>query len=352
MSDSKMKHLNNQLTKLKSQIEKFNPSDDISKDQEDMEKLEDLIKDIETEIEEIDNEIEEDEDLQAKKPLLDKVSEQKNEFNIQKNNYNKKKDAARSAHSKELLMQGKLTGVERKKAQRDMALDQVKEVDEQGLMLNSIHDNVKGANENLTNMNVEVKKQGEQIDRIGDKVITIDKSVKKTGETMGEIERRNCCRKCSLVMGIIVLFLINIIMVFLILAKIFGWGPCFTKKIKGIEISAQDGKSFDFENFKKDGYTFVMVKSGTGKDKVSSFDEKLISNLKEVKIGTYWEIPASDQDTALEQVQSAVNSLGYYKDKLQSEYKIYLQISEKTLLKNETITNNICKNLKDHNFVK
>ena len=36
MSDSKMKHLNNQLTKLKSQIEKFNPSDDISKDQEDM----------------------------------------------------------------------------------------------------------------------------------------------------------------------------------------------------------------------------------------------------------------------------------------------------------------------------
>ena len=36
---------------------------------------------------------------------------------------------------------------------------------------------------------------------------------------------------------------------------------------------------------------------------------------------------------------------------MQSEYKIYLQISEKTLLKNETITNNICKNLKDHNFV-
>ena len=238
MSDSKMKHLNNQLTKLKSQIEKFNPSDDISKDQEDMEKLEDLIKDIETEIEEIDNEIEEDEDLQAKKPLLDKVSEQKNEFNIQKNNYNKKKDAARSAHSKELLMQGKLTGVERKKAQRDMALDQVKEVDEQGLMLNSIHDNVKGANENLTNMNVEVKKQGEQIDRIGDKVITIDKSVKKTGETMGEIERRNCCRKCSLVMGIIVLFLINIIMVFLILAKFFGWGPCFTK-IKSLNLNNQ-----------------------------------------------------------------------------------------------------------------
>ena len=341
MSDSKMKHLNNQLTKLKSQIEKFNPSDDISKDQEDMEKLEDLIKDIETEIEEIDNEIEEDEDLQAKKPLLDKVSEQKNEFNIQKNNYNKKKDAARSAHSKELLMQGKLTGVERKKAQRDMALDQVKEVDEQGLMLNSIHDNVKGANVNLTNMNVEVKKQGEQIDRIGDKVITIDKSVKKTGETMGEIERRNCCRKCSLVMGIIVLFLINIIMVFLILAKFFGWGPLFTKKekIKGIELSYTE--PFDFEKFKNDGYTFVMMESGPfpNQEEKTSFSNKMIDALKQVKLGTYWKIDATDEGTATTQAQEAAEFLNDIKNQL--EYKVYLQITEEELLKNEAIASNL-----------
>ena len=341
MSDSKMKHLNNQLTKLKSQIEKFNPSDDISKDQEDMEKLEDLIKDIETEIEEIDNEIEEDEDLQAKKPLLDKVSEQKNEFNIQKNNYNKKKDAARSAHSKELLMQGKLTGVERKKAQRDMALDQVKEVDEQGLMLNSIHDNVKGANVNLTNMNVEVKKQGEQIDRIGDKVITIDKSVKKTGETMGEIERRNCCRKCSLVMGIIVLFLINIIMVFLILAKFFGWGPLFTKKekIKGIELSYTE--PFDFEKFKNDGYTFVMMESGpfSNQEEKTSFSNKMIDALKQVKLGTYWKIDATDEGTATTQAQEAADFLNDIKNQL--EYKVYLQITEEELLKNEVIASNL-----------
>ena len=344
MSDSKMKHLNNQLTKLKSQIEKFNPSDDISKDQEDMEKLEDLIKDIETEIEEIDNEIEEDEDLQAKKPLLDKVSEQKNEFNIQKNNYNKKKDAARSAHSKELLMQGKLTGVERKKAQRDMALDQVKEVEEQGLMLNSIHDNVKGANVNLTNMNVEVKKQGEQIDRIGDKVITIDKSVKKTGETMGEIERRNCCRKCSLVMGIIVLFLINIIMVFLILAKFFGWGPLFTKKekIKGIELKEIDG-SFDFKKFKDDGYSFVMMKSGERlvNEEENIFTKKMDeAREKEVQVGAFWEISAEDETIATAQATAAATFLEGKKGKL--AYNIYLKIN-KEILENVSITNDICK---------
>ena len=344
MSDSKMKHLNNQLTKLKSQIEKFNPSDDISKDQEDMEKLEDLIKDIETEIEEIDNEIEEDEDLQAKKPLLDKVSEQKNEFNIQKNNYNKKKDAARSAHSKELLMQGKLTGVERKKAQRDMALDQVKEVEEQGLMLNSIHDNVKGANVNLTNMNVEVKKQGEQIDRIGDKVITIDKSVKKTGETMGEIERRNCCRKCSLVMGIIVLFLINIIMVFLILAKFFGWGPLFTKKekIKGVELKEIDG-SFDFKKFKDEGYSFVMMKSGERlvNEEENIFTKKMDeAREKEVQVGAFWEISAEDETIATAQATAAATFLEGKKGKL--AYNIYLKIN-KEILENVSITNDICK---------
>ena len=237
MSDSRMKHLNNQLIKLKSQIDKFNPSDDISKDEDDMEKIEDLIKDIEGELEEIDNEIEDDEDLKGRKPLLDKLSEQKNELSVLKNNFNKKKDEAKSAHSKELLKQGKLTGVERKKAQRDMAIDQVKEVDEQGLMLDSVHDYVKGANKDLENMNVEVKEQGEQIKRIDDQVITIDQKVKKTGNVMSEIERRNCCRKCFLVLAIILLFLINIIMAFLILARYFGWGPIFGKTIKPFDIN-------------------------------------------------------------------------------------------------------------------
>ena len=339
MSDSKMKHLNNQLVKLKSQIEKFNPSDDISKDQEDMERIEDLIKDIDTEIEEIDNEIEEDEDLKAKKPLLDKVSEQKNEFEILKNNYNKKKDAARSAHSKELLMQGKLTGVERKKAQRDMALDQVKEVDEQGLMLNSIHDNVKAANTNLENMNVEVKKQGEQLDRIGDKVITIDQSVKKTGEVMGEIERRNCCRKCSLVFGIIVLFLVNIIMVFLILAKLFDWGPIFPLKIKytaGIELT----DDLNYKKFNEIGYTFVMIESGPDITAEKLKDKMDKVKAEKIEMGAFWKISVPDQATAEAKAQEAAQFLKNYRTDF--KYGIYLKLSD-DILKDETVTNNICK---------
>ena len=346
MSDNRMKHLNNQLNKLKSQIEKFKPSDDVSKDQEDMERIEELIKDIETEIEEIDNEIEEDEDLKEKKPLLDKVSEQKNEFNIQKNNFNKKKDEARSAHSKELLMQGKLTGVERKKAQRDMAIDQVKEVDEQGLMLNSIHNNVKDANKNLENINVELKQQGEQIDRIGDKVITIDQSVKKTGQTMGEMERRNCCRKFILVFGTIILILVNIIMVFLILAKLFGWGPLFTKKVKGIEIKAEE--SFDFKKFKDDGYIFVMMKSGTGENKDGLFITKMNEAKKqEVEVGTYWDISATELIQATEQAQTAAEFLKDYRGEL--KYNIYLTIPN-DILKDTSNTDTVCKNLIEQNI--
>lgn len=348
MSDSRMKHLNNQLIKLKSQIDKFNPSDDISKDEDDMEKIEDLIKDIEGELEEIDNEIEDDEDLKGRKPLLDKLSEQKNELSVLKNNFNKKKDEARSAHSKELLKQGKLTGVERKKAQRDMAIDQVKEVDEQGLMLDSVHDYVKGANKDLENMNVEVKEQGEQIKRIDDQVITIDQKVKKTGNVMSEIERRNCCRKCSLVLAIILLFLINIIMAFLILARYFGWGPIFGKTIKGIALS-QDNK-IDYKQFIED-YTFIMLKSGTGETKESYFESKFGEVLGGgAKAGTYWVINANNETTANTQASKAADELNNFSQKSKLDYKTYLEITNNEILANTTITSELCQYLKNKGF--
>ena len=236
-------------------------------------------------------------------------------------------------------MQGKLTGVERKKAQRDMALDQVKEVDEQGLMLNSIHDNVKGANTNLENMNVEVKKQGEQLDRIGDKVITIDQSVKKTGEVMGEIERRNCCRKCSLVFGIIVLFLVNIIMVFLILAKLFDWGPIFPLKIKytaGIELT----DDLNFKKFNEIGYTFVMIESGPDITAEKLKDKMDKVKAEKIEMGAFWKISVPDQATAEAKAKEAAQFLKNYRTDF--KYGIYLKLSSDDILKDETVTNNIC----------
>ena len=240
MSGNKMKNLKTFLDRFKSRVEALKPTDNASQDQDEVDEIEDMLKNIEEQIEDIDTEMEDDEELSSQKPLIDKLSENKNDFNILKNKFNQKKDEIKSAHAKELLFSGQLKGVDKRKAERDVAADQVKEVDEQGQMLDSIHENVKGANVNLENMNVEAKKQGEQIDRIGDKVITMDNTVKKTGNVMSDIERRICCRKCILVSGIILILLMNIIMAFLIFARMFGW-PGFIPK-PGDEEKKDDGK--------------------------------------------------------------------------------------------------------------
>ena len=149
---SNLKVLERTVEKFKTKIENLNPSDDASRCQDEVEQLEEIQKNIEGLIETLENDAENDEDFANQKPLINKFEEQKKEFDILKNKFFKKKDDVRSAHAKELLMEGKLTGVEQKKAQRDLALDNVKEVDEQGLLIDSIHSNIKSANSNFSNM--------------------------------------------------------------------------------------------------------------------------------------------------------------------------------------------------------
>lgn len=336
MLSNQVKNLNSQIEKLKGKVNKFQPSDDIAKDQQDMEDIEDMIKNIEDKIEEIDKDMEEDEDTSAQKPLLNKISEYKNEFNIVKNNYNKKKDEANSAHSQELLMRGELKGVEKKKAQRDMAIDLDKQVDEQGLMLDSIHDHVIGANNNLKNMNVEVKNQGEKLNNIGEKVINMDQSVKKTGQTMGEMERRVCCRKCIVWMGIILLFLMNVIMAFLILAKYFAW-PLFKVPIKGIQLMGTE--DIDFKKLNQSKISFVMINSGTGMVKTDNF-EVLSSNAKENKIdiGTFWTINGNiDESKEQASAGSAV-----FKTLSNINKNYYFRLEKEEVIKNYTYANDFC----------
>ena len=49
-----------------------------------------------------------------------------------------------------------------------MGLDNLREVDNQGLMIDSIGQNIKSTNKNLVNINVELDNQGQQMDRIQD----------------------------------------------------------------------------------------------------------------------------------------------------------------------------------------
>ena len=176
-----------------------------------------------------------------------------------------------------------------------MALDNVKEVDEQGLLIDSIHSNIKGANSNFSNMSEEAKKQGEKLDNTGDIVLTMETSVKKIEKTFGEMDRKIICRKCIVWFTIIGITLANIVFVWLILAKRFGWPPFGdttpkdsdtpAKEFKGIDYDQNAIISFDGDGtFKKNNLTFAILKGGEIKANDGAFkDHYEKAKEKEVK---------------------------------------------------------------------
>lgn len=373
MSQGNIKQLKVQLDKFKNRVENFKPTDDVGNNDQEIREIEEIETSIDQLLDQIKEDFEDDEELSSQRQLLDKVQEQKNDFEIYKNKFNGKKDKARSAASQELLKQGKLTGVEKKKAERDMAIDLNKEVDEQGLMLDSIHKNVLGANENLENMNTEAKRQGEQLDRVGERVVTIDSKVKKTGHVMTEMERRICCRKCILWMGIIILTITNIVMIFMILAKHFKWYPFADDKPKddGKKIDPTDGdsthesdsdgshqmtyiKGIDYENYensinygdiKGKDLEFVFLPIGKGEDKEDKFDANYNSAKdNSIEVGIYWTITENVEETVLKQAEKASDCIGSMEDKKFNK-NFYFKFTQDELRKNSDLINKACEKL-------
>lgn len=303
----RLRDLKNRLEKLKNKVENLKPSENLSQSQDEVEEIDQDIQHVEEAIKDIEDEAEEDEELSNQKPLMDKFNEYKNDFDIIKNKFNKKKDEVMTAHNQELLMQGKLRGVEKKKAERDMALDQIKQIDEHELIIDGISDNIKGANANLANMNVEAKKQREQIVNIGDKVVQMDQTVKKTGEVFDGVEKRVFCRKFMLWLGIVILLLANIVMVFLILAKGGGWPPFkdSTPDNGGIDLHVDENINID--EFKNNNFTFLLIKAGEGTQRHGKIIDLInAAKIKDFDIGIYWTINELFSDIT-EQVKNAVN---------------------------------------------
>ena len=128
MSQANLKKLKIQIEKFKNRVDNFKPTDDVSQNDREINEIEEIISNTDPLLDQIKEDFDDDEELSGQRQLLDKVQEHKNDFDIIKNSFNKKKEEARQAASQELLMQGKLSGVERKKAERDMALDLNKEL--------------------------------------------------------------------------------------------------------------------------------------------------------------------------------------------------------------------------------
>ena len=115
---------------------------------------------------------------------------------------------------------GELEGADKIKAERDILSDNQKDVDNQGLIIDSIQDNVKAVGSNLTNINNELGLQGEKMDRIQEKVNETEDEVKKTSKVMGGIEWRNICMKVLSLIAIIIFGLFDAAwLVFLLIHK-------------------------------------------------------------------------------------------------------------------------------------
>ena len=386
---SKVANFKRDINDVKNKLENFKITDDLDEDQRNLEEIEEEMRRIEGELDVAEEEMKDDEE--SNRPLLDKFKEQKSELDVLKNNFQKIQQNFTDAHRDELLKRDKLTGAERKKAQNDMAKDLVKETDRQGLMLEDVHKKVIGANQDLTDMSVEAQKQGEKIGNLGEQVIEMDQSVKKTGNTMSEIEGRICCRKFILCLGIFILFLLNIIFVFLIIAKKFQWKP-FGKDPEPAKTDSQksDDKSDDksdeksddpksdtpsdtsapqlsiinginleadqevnFSSFSGKSLPFVLLKAGESTTSQSdSFKQKMESaKMKSINLGAYWLITKENENEAIDEAKAVNDFLTQLKkeNKLSDlNYDFYLTFDQNNqLLKEYALIDKLCAELKE-----
>ena len=162
---------------------------------EDVGKSLEEIKKLCSKLDECDNDIPDSSFTSNKKPLLSKLNQYKSDLEIAKNKLNEKKNKWKTAYNIELLKEGKLTGADKIKTERDMIMDQHKETDYQGDIIGSIATNIKGANRNLEGINEELKNQGDQMNRIHDHAMNAETEVKQTEKIMTKMERRQKCMK-------------------------------------------------------------------------------------------------------------------------------------------------------------
>jgi len=199
-----IKSLGDDVEKFNRGVNKINLQDDLYQNKTKIEELENMYKNLYKRIDEYQDEIN-DSSESNKRPLISKLSQYKSDLEIAKNSLNQKKTMWKNAYNIELLKGGKLEGVEKNKTERNMILDQHKETDYQGDIINSIAVNIKGANRNLEGINAELKDQGDQMNRIHDHVMGADTEVKHTEKLMTKMERREKCMKIIGALAVIIL---------------------------------------------------------------------------------------------------------------------------------------------------
>ena len=212
-----LKSLSNDIERLKARIERLDENGDVYQNKNDIETYE---KNYNRLYEKLNDLTEGDSNLE--KPLISKVNQCKSDLEIISNLLNRKKEAIKKKYNIELLKGGELSGADKIKTERDMIMDQHKETDYQGNMIDSIASNIKSANNNLTNINTELKNQGEQMNRIQDHVANAESEVKQTEKIMTRMERRQKCMKIVGGCAVVILGIFDVFWLVFWLIKYFG----------------------------------------------------------------------------------------------------------------------------------
>ena len=212
-----LKTLGNDIERLKNKIDRLDENGDVYQTKNDIETYEKNYNRLSEKL----NDITEGES-NLEKPLISKVNQMKSDLEIILNLINRKKEAIKRKYNIELLKNGELTGADKIKTERDMIMDQHKETDFQGNMIDSIASNIKGANNNLVNINTELKNQGEQMNRIQDHVANAESEVKQTERIMTRMERRQKCMKIVGGFAVVILGIFDVVWLIFWLIKHFG----------------------------------------------------------------------------------------------------------------------------------
>ena len=164
----------------------------------------------------------EEEEEDGQKPLINKLKSITNDMDRFKKKLDQKNNKLNKLKRESQYFKGELTGVEKKKAEKEIALGNIKKTNDQGEIINDIHLSVKQAGSNLLDINTELNKQGEVIDRVQDKVLDTKHDVGKTGKVMSKIEFRNQCMKVMTLIAVIIMGLFDVAWVGFLLYRKFG----------------------------------------------------------------------------------------------------------------------------------
>ena len=210
MSDEDIKNLGYKVERLKNSIDSLNPSADVHETKLKIEELQKMLDNLERDGEDLDSEIQDSSILSNKKPLLNKLGQSKGDLEIAKNNLNKKKSQWQTKYNIELLKAGELQGADKNKTERDMIIEQHKETDIHGDIIEGIAGNIKGANANLVGINSELRNQGEQIQRIHNTALDAQKDVNQADKKINQMSKRQRCMKILAGIAIVVFAIFDI----------------------------------------------------------------------------------------------------------------------------------------------